>query len=405
MQYQSLAGISKNLLKANCLLARQIVSPGLKHPDAERSKRTPIVFYSQVGWDTVWQRPQELALGLSKYRRVYFVSTVQAHDYAFRLSEKWKPRRRIRGGELRVHSPLIFSGEYRMDAVRRLNSLVLGRYLSDLKSIDRFIYMTNSPFLPWFTHRFNPYKVVYDIIDDFCGFDWAPGGSRSWEDELLKEADLTFAGTGALLKKHQDIRPDMKFLPSGVRYNRMTKTSQEPADISSLPHPRVLYVGTLNDRLDGSLFSSMAKTVKEGSIIVVGPRHGSFEMNESAENIHFLGLKKHEDLPGYYQHVDIGIMPFGDNDAAQAINPVKTLEYLACGLPVLSTPVPDVSRYYSEVVRVEPGENWPVAIKELLEEDSPALRKKRSDFARNRSWSSLTRSVEQGLRKLERDGG
>lgn len=221
------------------------------------------------------------------------------------------------------------------------------------------------------------------------------------EDQLVRAATLGLAGTGTLQEQFADRFPELEFLPSGVNFQRMTAPQAEPADIADLPRPRLLYVGTLNDRLNGELFQVLARQHPTGSIVVVGPRHGTFQAPELPPNVHFLGLKPHEALPGYYQHCDMGIMPFADSPAARAINPVKTLEYLACGLPVLSTPVPDVVKYYPGVVRVaEPGE-WAMASKELLDGNSEQARTARVDFARNRGWDRLVLQIEQKLRRLE----
>jgi len=47
---------------------------------------------------------------------------------------------------------------------------------------------------------------------------------------------------------------------------------------------------------------------------------------------------------------DVALMPFALNEATRSISPTKTLEYLAAGLPVVSTMVPDVVADWAEVV-------------------------------------------------------
>ena len=63
-------------------------------------------------------------------------------------------------------------------------------------------------------------------------------------------------------------------------------------------------------------------------------------------NIHYLGMKSYKDLPAYFSHWDVAIMPFAINEATRYISPTKTPEYLAAGLPVVSTPIQDVARTY-----------------------------------------------------------
>lgn len=400
---QTLTEKIATVLRAHRALARQFFHPRLRRPVPQHTKRTPLFFHSQVAWDTVWQRPQEQAIGLSRFRPVIFFSPVQLHELTQRLWDRWQFLRVLEGGRLVVISPLIFSGEYRSPAVRRINRLLMKILVRHLRDYDKLIYMTNSPFAPDLGEFLQPSAVLFDLIDDFCAFNWAPPGSREQEAKLISMTDLAFAGTGFLQKRYQDRLQGLEFLPSGVRYSFLTTPVAEPEDIASLPRPRILYIGTLNDRLNGELFGALAREFPGGSVIAVGPRHETFRAPDLPSNVHFLGLKPHTELPGYYQHCDLGIMPFADNDAARAINPVKTLEYLSCGLPVLSTPIPDVLEYYPGVVRCELPEAWPAAARELLEGNDCAASATRQLFAQDRDWSQLVLAMERQIRRLEGD--
>lgn len=362
------------------------------------------MFYSQVAWDTVWQRPQEQALGLAERRPVLFVSPVQLHEWTERLHASWEFSRVLADGRLVVLSPLIFSGEYRSRTIRRLNARLLRHLLRPLAG-RHATFLTNTPFSWNLVPFLRPGRVVYDLIDDFCAFEWAPPEGRALERKLLRRADLVLAGTGALQRTYQDAFPGLEFLPSGVQFERLTAPAPEPEDIAALPHPRLLYVGTLNDRLNGAIFRDLAEALPEASLVLVGPRHETFRPPPLPPNVHFLGLKPHTALPGYYQHCDLGLMPFADSPAARAINPVKTLEYLACGLPVLSTPIPDVLEYYQGVVTTAEPDGWVREARALLRGDSEEERARRREFARGRSWDRLVQRMEELLAPLEGRAG
>ncbi len=391
-------------LGAHREIAHQLFARPVCLPVTSRTPQLPLLFWSQVAWDTVWQRPQEQALGLAAHRQVIWISPVQVHELVSRLKDRWQPVRRLEGGRLTVLSPIIFSGEYRSLAVRKANRRLIGRMIRRIVGKSRdFLFMTNTPFCQWIQDEFEPRATIYDLIDDFCGFEWAPKEGVIQEDRLISRADLLLAGTGFLQERFRPRFPALEFLPSGVRFDDLRDPAPEPEDLAKLPHPRALYVGTLNDRLDGELFQATARAVGEGSVAVVGPKHGTFRAPDLPDNVHFLGLKPHDQLRGYYQHCDLGIMPFADSPAARAINPVKTLEYLACGLPVLSTPVPDVIKYYPDVVRVEAAPAWESAARELLDSESPQLQEQRVEFARDRSWAKLVEHLQEHLLRLERN--
>jgi glycosyltransferase involved in cell wall biosynthesis len=71
------------------------------------------------------------------------------------------------------------------------------------------------------------------------------------------------------------------------------------------------------------------------------------------DNIHWLGSKGYKDLPRYLATWDVGFMPFALNEATRYISPTKTPEFLAAGVPVVSTAITDVVRPYGDKGLVE----------------------------------------------------
>jgi glycosyltransferase involved in cell wall biosynthesis len=72
-----------------------------------------------------------------------------------------------------------------------------------------------------------------------------------------------------------------------------------------------------------------------------------------ADNIHWLGGRDYKTLPDYVGGWDIGFMPFALNESTRFISPTKTPEFLAAGIPVVSTPIHDVIRTYGDENYVE----------------------------------------------------
>ena len=65
-------------------------------------------------------------------------------------------------------------------------------------------------------------------------------------------------------------------------------------------------------------------------------------------NIHWLGCKPYSDLPRYLAGWNVGLMPFALNASTRFISPTKTPEFLAAGVPVVCSPIPDVVRCYGD---------------------------------------------------------
>jgi UDP-galactopyranose mutase len=123
--------------------------------------------------------------------------------------------------------------------------------------------------------------------------------------------------------------------------------TSEPHDQAGIPHPRLGYVGVIDERIDLELLEQIATKRPDWQIVMVGPivkidpaslpRH---------PNIHYLGGKNYEDLPRYLASWDIAILPFARNDATRYISPTKTPEYLSAGCRVISTSIRDVVHPY-----------------------------------------------------------
>jgi glycosyltransferase involved in cell wall biosynthesis len=112
----------------------------------------------------------------------------------------------------------------------------------------------------------------------------------------------------------------------------------------------------IDERLDLGLVAGMAKLRPEWNFIMIGP---VVKIDPATlprlPNIHWLGGRKYQELPAYLAHWDLGVMPFALNDATRYISPTKTPEFLAAGLPVVSSAITDVIRTYGSRGLVEVG--------------------------------------------------
>jgi glycosyltransferase involved in cell wall biosynthesis len=113
------------------------------------------------------------------------------------------------------------------------------------------------------------------------------------------------------------------------------------------------YVGVLDERLDLDLLREVACALPDWEVQMVGPiaKIDRAELPQAA-NLRYLGARDYDELPDVMAGFDVAMMPFAANEATRSISPTKTLEYLAAGLPVVSTPVPDVVSDYGHIVDI-----------------------------------------------------
>src|ERR1700682_5143153 len=102
--------------------------------------------------------------------------------------------------------------------------------------------------------------------------------------------------------------------------------------------------GLIADWVDLELVRHVANAFSGGTVVLLGNATTDLKPLAGALNIRLLGRRAYADLPRYAKAFDVALMPFKLNELTLAANPLKVREYLAAGLPVVSTAIPEVER-------------------------------------------------------------
>jgi UDP-galactopyranose mutase len=168
---------------------------------------------------------------------------------------------------------------------------------------------------------------------------------------------VVFTGGSSLFEAKKDRHSNVHCFPSSVdrcHFAKARSAQFDPADQEDLPKPRLGYYGVIDERFDIDLLDKVAEMRPNWSFVIVGPVVKIADEDlPRRHNIHYLGGKTYEQLPGYLGGWDVALIPFAMNDSTQFISPTKTPEYLAGGKPVVSTPVKDVVRHYGDLEGVQ----------------------------------------------------
>ncbi|WP_429133588.1 DUF892 family protein [Ensifer sp. 4252] len=195
--------------------------------------------------------------------------------------------------------------------------------------------------------------VVYDCMDELANFRFASPMLADLERELLHRADVVFTGGHSLYEAKRLLHDNIYPFPSSVdvcHFQSARKLCVTPPEQAQIPRPILGFCGVIDERLDLELTAALARQRPEWSIVFIGPEAKiRTEDLPRAPNIHYLGQKDYLSLPAYFSGWDVALMPFARNDATRFISPTKTPEYLAAGLPVVSTPITDVVRQYGDM--------------------------------------------------------
>jgi UDP-galactopyranose mutase len=196
--------------------------------------------------------------------------------------------------------------------------------------------------------------VVYDCMDELASFRFADQRLQGLERALLARADVVFTGGHSLFEAKRHLHGNIHAFPSAVDGAHFGLARQAetrvPADQAGLAGPILGFFGVIDERIDLSLIRELAESRPEWQVVMIGPvaKIDPADLPRRA-NIHWLGNRAYAELPSYLAGWDVALMPFAINEATRFISPTKTPEYLAGGVPVVSTPITDVIRHYGEL--------------------------------------------------------
>lgn len=339
---------------------RSRTTSGARDRTASRSaaEPLPIIAFSHLGWDWVWQRPQQFLSRFGRRHRVLFVETycsdVAETRIATRVAEG-HPKITV----LQMHLPAAHwhDGAY-IDAERRraLQAVLADELRGEFE--QPLLWFYDPMAVVAFAGHLGERGIVYDCMDELAQFRGAPPQLVERERELLRVADVVFCGGQKMRKKRLPLNPNTHFYGTGVdvgHFGAALSDRQALApEIAALNGAPVLgYFGVVDERMDYELLAKLADARADWHIVMVGP---AAKVNPAdfpqRPNLHWIGGRKYEQLPALTKGFSVAMMPFALNAATEYINPTKALEYMAAGRPVVSTALGEVKMNFGSVARI-----------------------------------------------------
>jgi glycosyltransferase involved in cell wall biosynthesis len=306
-----------------------------------------LIVFSHLRWNFVWQRPQQLLSRLAKRWRVIFIEepTPGAPRDVLEVCEAapnvqiWRPQ--VTGEAPGFHD----------DRLPVLQKLVEGGLREHAVS-DYWAWFYTPMAVP-LASCLKPRGVVYDCVDDFAQLPDAPRQLVQRENALFKRADLVFTAGRSLFNAKRNRHPDVHCFPGSVDAQHFANAQGEHPLHADIPRPRLGYSGVIDDRINLQLIDAIATARPEWNIVMVGPVvKADATKLPRRDNIHWLGPQSYDDLPRLISGWDVCLLPYALGDATKSISPAKTLEYMACGRPAVSTSIRDIVEPWGHLVRV-----------------------------------------------------
>ena len=306
-----------------------------------------LIVFSHLRWNFVYQRPQHVLSRIAARWPVIFIEEPVPGSPSDRIEfiaaapdvEVWRPH--LRGNA---------------DGMGTTHKAVMQRLITQAlrqRRIENYWVWFYTPMALPFAEVLEPEGVIYDCMDELSMFKGAPPELIQQENALFKIADVVFTGGRSLYNAKRDRHPNVHCFPSSVDALHFRPGRPDHPLQSGLPKPRLGYCGVIDERIDIELIAGIARMRPDWQIIMVGP---TAKIDAASlprlQNIHWLGQQSYADLPAFINGWDVCLLPFALNDSTRFISPTKTLEYMACGKPSVSTAIRDVVEPYGHVVPI-----------------------------------------------------
>lgn len=280
------------------------------------------------------------------------------------------------------------------DLLSRLNEGIL---YSFLKELYQKLEITNSVFIncynPFFFSKvshINSYLRIYYCFDNISRSLYVQKHGPSKEIELLKSYDITLTTSEKLLEYASQYAKKSFCLPNAADFSLFQQNEGDrPSEYPQTPI--IGYIGNLDQRINKELLKYISDDHPDKTIILIGPvkDQSIYQYFKKTDNVIFLGKKPLEELPTYTRHFDCALIPFMLNELTACIYPLKLNEYLASGIPVVTTGFSTDVQKFKSVVRIEnEAPQFSQAIAQSIDEDSEVKKSERVTVASKNSWAN-----------------
>ena len=300
--------------------------------------------------------------------------------------------------DLWVFTPIVLPLPHSAVA-RAINRQVLRATIRLLRlrlGIDRFQLWTFLPNVADYVGELGEDGAVYYCVDEWSMFGYLDRAQTvAAERALLAKVDVVFAINDALAEAKRAVNQNTFVSPHGVDHRLFSRALDPgqvvPRDVSTLPKPVLGFYGTLRDWVDFELIAHVARARPQWSIALIGQELCDISAIRGLPNVHLLGQKPHHELPAYCKGFDVGIIPYRIDERMAFVNPLKLREYLSAGLPVVSTPVPEVAKFPGLARIATTPDQFVAAVEAALRDTT--TRAQRSAAMKDETWSARVAHV------------
>jgi glycosyltransferase involved in cell wall biosynthesis len=252
------------------------------------------------------------------------------------------------------------------------------------------------------------WPIIFDCLDDFCGFSNVNKARIDEEIELLRNSDLVLAASSVCATqkctkytKARRVTNKTLYIPNAVEFDHFKQPPQNDL-LKNIKKPIAGYYGPMTtDWFDNETVEYLAINRPNVNFVFIGHTFGSnIATLVKLSNVHFLGEKPYRELPLYLYHFDVCLIPFKLTPTATHSDYLKFYEYLASGKPVISTMLPPLFPFGNLCYLSSDQEQFLINLDRALNENDPQMVSRRIEFASKNTWQDRFDILYPEVKKL-----
>ena len=251
--------------------------------------------------------------------------------------------------------------------------------------------------------RLNESATIYYCFDEISVEPWTGRHGTRYERRYLEQVDAVITTSEALRRAKAVYQPNTVCVKNGVNFKLFNQARYLPAAPLNT-QPIVGYLGTADDRLNMDLIEHCVRTMPDLSFQFIGEvtRPWIVPRLSVYPNVTFLPPRQPAGLPALLAQMSAAMIPYACNDHTYTIYPLKINEYLAAGLPVVSTSFSILDDFAGIIELADTPEAFANALRRALTDDSPAQVEKRIETARTNTWAKRAEEFEVVMHSLHK---
>jgi glycosyltransferase involved in cell wall biosynthesis len=309
---------------------------------------------------------------------------------------------------LMVFTPIVLPFPHSSLAAR-INQKILSSSLTRLKRRKRMTDFQLWCFVPTaapYAGRMGESLLVYYCADEWSQFHHVDGTRVSaLERQLCAKADLVFTTSSQLLERKKIFNPETHLASHGVDYAHFAKALDDATPVAKelrdRSKPIAGFFGLLEKWVDIDLLAYLADRRPSWTIVAIGDPRVDVARLKRYPNVVLTGHRPYEELPHYCKAWNIALCPHVLSEFTNNMNPIKLREYLAAGLPVVSTGIPEMLQYPDWCYIASTPEDFLAACERALADDSSDRRRQRSNAMKTETWEAKVRTLCEHVLRIK----